>query len=129
MQLPIFKELGITPLEDSGTINDLMSGLISSAKSKSRCVGYLPWKLLQSNICTCDKKAGWAEHIAEPIRLALEEINMIRSADNPSEVFHKLYPSRGGYTSCDDIPIIHTTEYVDRPEADIGNLKSMMIEI
>lgn len=55
-------------------------------------IGYLPWKLVKSDIIGADRDPEWHKIIETPIKEALATIDEILSAENPQEAFYEKYP-------------------------------------
>jgi hypothetical protein len=55
-------------------------------------IGYLPWKLIKSDIIGIDRDDNWQKTIEEPIKNALASIDEILNAENPQEAFYEKYP-------------------------------------
>ncbi len=56
-------------------------------------IGYLPWKLIKSDIICEDKDDNWKNKIEGPIKDTLAKIDKITASDDPEAAYDELYPS------------------------------------
>jgi hypothetical protein len=55
-------------------------------------IGYLPWKLLKSDLIIENRREDWQEKIEPSIKETLRIIDDIRNSDNPKEKYNEYYP-------------------------------------
>lgn len=66
-------------------------------------IGYLPWKLLKSDILSDTPDEDWRETIEQPIADTLKLIDEISNSDNPVERYYELYPCHQSVDVDDDV--------------------------
>jgi hypothetical protein len=54
-------------------------------------IGYMPWKLVKTDIITLDRDPEWREKIEQPIKNALNSIDMISASEDKESTFINLY--------------------------------------
>jgi hypothetical protein len=64
-------------------------------------VGYLPWKLVKSDIIIETIDETWKEKIEEPIRETLKIIDEIKNSDDPQSKYYEYYPNTNRITTED----------------------------
>lgn len=55
-------------------------------------VGYLPWKLIKSDIIDDSRDENWKQIIEGPIKSTLNSIDTITSSEDPQSEFYKIFP-------------------------------------
>jgi hypothetical protein len=58
-------------------------------------IGYLPWKLLKSDMIAEAPDTEWKEHIESPILDTLQKIDEIMSSTDPKAKYLEFYPEVG----------------------------------
>lgn len=58
-------------------------------------VGYLPWKLIKSDILCEDRDENWKNIIEAPIKDALSKIDKILESNNPEIEYASMFPTAG----------------------------------
>ena len=57
-------------------------------------VGYLPWKLLKSDIIRDDRINDWYNQIAAPITQTITNMDIITKSETPEQKYNELYPKK-----------------------------------
>jgi hypothetical protein len=88
---------------------DIVKSHIEQFKSYCRdekmCgIGYLPWKLMRSDVILVGRENGWKEKIEAPINELIKELTEINKAEDPEKEYLKRYPST------DDVSLEHMAE-------------------
>lgn len=71
-------------------------------------VGYLPWKLVKSDVIGVDADEDWQETIEEPIRQTLEVIDNLMKIEDPNDrtdAYNELYPGKDSMSKKDKVYI------------------------
>jgi hypothetical protein len=63
-------------------------------KEKLIPIGYLPWKLVKSDIIQDNRIDNWYEQIAGPITQTIGNMDIISKSDNPEKKYYELYPKK-----------------------------------
>jgi hypothetical protein len=66
-------------------------------------VGYLPWKLVKSDIVSIDSDENWQEKIKGPIKETLDIIDLITNSEYPQDVYDEMFPPKEGKVSKEDL--------------------------
>lgn len=66
-------------------------------------VGYLPWKLMKSDIIVTDRDDNWLEKIKGPVESILTEIDEIAKSPDPNAAYESRYGTKK--TECSDVDI------------------------
>ena len=66
-------------------------------------IGYLPWKLIKSDIIKDDRIENWYDQIAEPITQTINNIDIISNAENPDQKYYELYPKKKRINELDEL--------------------------
>jgi hypothetical protein len=83
------------------TIKTIIDNFNSECKIKNRClVGYLPWKLMRSNIISEERDVEWKFKIEKPLENAIMILNKITNAEDPHAEYYKEFAS--GLMNSDD---------------------------
>lgn len=78
-------------------------------------VGYLPWKLIKSDIICEDKDDEWLSVIKDPIEDTLARINKIITSADPSAEYNSMYPNDNkAMQDCDVLEIINDCMYMSQ---------------
>lgn len=56
-------------------------------------IGYLPWKLIKSDILCEDRDETWKDKIEGPIKDTLGKIDKILASDNPEKEYENMFPT------------------------------------
>jgi hypothetical protein len=70
-------------------------------KNKVYPVGFLPWKLMCTDVLLVDKDSSWKETIEKDVVSLISELHDINKQENPIESFYKKYPRK---ISCSNDP-------------------------
>lgn len=66
---------------------------LSDCEDNEWCpIGFLPWKLMKSDVLGMDRDPEWKTRIEGPIKEALSQIDAMLASNNPHEAFYALYP-------------------------------------
>ena len=57
-------------------------------------IGYLPWKLIKSDIIQDNRINNWYEQIACPIKQTIHNMDIISKSENPEKIYYQLYPKK-----------------------------------
>lgn len=76
-------------------------------------IGYLPWKLMKSDIILDTPDEEWQEKIEDPINDTLNKINIIQKSNNPREKYLEYFPEING-----DVEVQIETEDLMKSTAD-----------
>lgn len=94
---------------DDVNINPLKLGKIYLQRFLDKCdengwatVGFLPWKLMRSEIIIEDRDEKWLEKIETPVKDALSKIDQILSSSDINKTFDTLFPSVDDNMHLDD---------------------------
>jgi putative phage-type endonuclease len=64
-----------------------------SCKDKNLCgIGFMPWKLMRSDVILENKDPEWLNTIREPLINALDILNELNSCDDPVAAYYQKYP-------------------------------------
>lgn len=55
-------------------------------------IGFMPWKLMRSNIIMENKDPEWYNTIKQPLEETLDTLNKLNQSDDPVAAYYKLYP-------------------------------------
>lgn len=66
-------------------------------------IGYLPWKLVKSDIIGEDRDEEWLSVIEKPITETLAIIDKIMASDDPAEEYYNIYPSHDAHVSDEEL--------------------------
>lgn len=72
-------------------------------------VGYLPWKLVKTDVISVDNDENWRETIEPPIKKTLEVIDTlmaIEDLDERADAYNDLYPSKDFVSKKDNADIV-----------------------
>jgi hypothetical protein len=64
-----------------------------NCKSKGLCsIGYIPWKLMRSDVILEERDPNWMDTILDPINDTLERMQKINDAVDPISAYYDMYP-------------------------------------
>jgi hypothetical protein len=91
-------------------------------KEKIIPIGYLPWKLIKTDIIKDDRIDNWYEKIAEPINTTINNMDIISKASDPEKKYNELYPKKKRKTNNSE----SETE-IEKIEMDINDMLNSVI--
>lgn len=66
---------------------------IKCKKNNYKGIGYIPWKLMRSDIILEEHDVEWENKIREPIECTLKTINELQNSENPIDSYYEKYLS------------------------------------
>lgn len=80
-------------------------------------IGYLPWKLVKSDIIQIDRDEDWLDTIKEPIESAIAKLNEIMSSEDPRQTYLDMFEPATVQEYLDDDDVQKITEDELKEEA------------
>ena len=116
-KIPIIAEHKL--IDDNVTLDvkDIITEQIQSFMQMSEnnddyTIGFMPWKLIKSDIIIEEKDVNWQEKIKEPIKQVITNIDTILNSENKSKTYRELYPNS-------KVPITELDADMDMADIDI----------
>jgi len=70
-----------------------ISAFEKKCKKKSLCgIGYIPWKLMRSDVILEERDPNWMETIKAPIEDTLARMQKLHDAEDPIAAYYEMYP-------------------------------------
>ena len=89
------KKRNVTDINVKKVIKSQLNDFLEKCDNSDNIpVGYLPWKLVKTDIISDLLLDNWKDTIEQPIKNTLHQIDSILQSDNPIDAYYKLYPKR-----------------------------------